>query len=178
MKKFRKIFGGALLFFTIPLYIILILAVITEFIKWGKVGWEGITVLIFGFFFCIIIPYGIFDTEGAEKRYNEKKLKEEIERRSEEKRQKQKEMFLNQIKEKYGQEMIKNIESSNLVIGMPENALSLCLGKDPDDVKESITKKTKTSKYYYGKSVSKRGNVKYQREVTVSNGLVAGWKDL
>ena len=61
-------------------------------------------------------------------------------------------------------------------MGMDLIQLNARMG-DPKNIVENATNGKIKTKYYYGKSTNRLGNVAYDFEVTLDDGKVTGWKD-
>jgi hypothetical protein len=72
----------------------------------------------------------------------------------------------------------RTIEESfkRIKMGMDLIQLNARMG-DPKNIVENATNGKIKTKYYYGKSTNRLGNVAYDFEVTLDDGKVTGWKD-
>lgn len=80
------------------------------------------------------------------------------------------------LSEKFGKTNVAKILKGDLWVGMSLEMLIEIKG-DPDEIIENVIKQKLISKFYYEKSTNRLGNDSFDFEVTITNGLVTGWKD-
>ena len=72
--------------------------------------------------------------------------------------------------------MMAFIQHKKPSMGLPRELVEDVLGK-PDDTKEHVTKRSTKIDYYYGKTVSARGQVTYRLKIDFDNDVIEGWKE-
>jgi hypothetical protein len=84
---------------------------------------------------------------------------------------------IRRLEEQYGVELANKIYLEELGIGMNINHVREIKGKEDKRI-ENITGGKEIIKLYYGKKKNKLGNESYNFEITLTYGLVSGWKDI
>ena len=114
-----------------------------------------------------------------EKKERMKREEEERRRREaeEKKQQKEEEKRRKELIKEYGEEIAAKILNKQVFIDMTRYMLIEALGF-PSDKKEKVTKNKTTKKYYYNPRENRQKNTVYGLEVTLTDDVVSGWKDL
>ena len=88
-----------------------------------------------------------------------------------------KENLIQELSNHFDSEISKKVSQGNIWSGMPDFLLIIALGK-ASEIKESFFHGITTEICYYGRYKTRLGNIRYNREVTLENKIVVGWKDL
>ena len=93
------------------------------------------------------------------------------------KRLEEKQKRRKRIIKKYGEKNAAKVLNGELFIDMTKAMLRDAIGS-PSDKKETVTKNKTTKKYYYNPRENRQKNTVYGLEVTLTDDVVSGWKDL
>jgi len=113
----------------------------------------------------------------SENELAEIRLKKEKKDRIKQIERENKEKLKNDLINKYGQEVGEKLFKKELFVGMTFEMLKEIKPKHSKKV-SNVTNGKETIKLYYGIEKNRLGNDSYNFEVTLKDGLVAGWKDL